>query len=107
MNEIQTKQRIMRSSPKNDLVWSDEIPEVPSLDARDDDFLSVDYSTATQVSTNNGRVTERHETEMMLRKRLDVVRSSRPSKTIGGVASKERTGVSGKWRKRSRHCETS
>ena len=82
MNEIQTKQRIMRSSPKNDLVWSDEIPEVPSLDARDDDFLSVDYSTATQVSTNNGRVTERHETEMMLRKRLDVVRSSRPSKSM-------------------------
>ena len=82
MNEIQTKQRIMRSSPKNDLVWSDEIPEVPSLDARDDDILSIDYSTATQVSTNNGRVTDRHETEMMLRKRLDAVRKSRPSKSM-------------------------
>ena len=82
MNEIQTKQRIMRSSPKNDLVWSDEIPEVPSLDARDDGILSIDYSTATQVSTNNGRVTDNHETEMMLRKRLDAVRSSRPSKSM-------------------------
>ena len=55
---------------------------MPSLDARDDGILSIDYSTATQVSTNNGRVTDNHETEMMLRKRLDAVRSSRPSKSM-------------------------